>query len=842
MNFDAPHAEGIRKVNTWLSTIHHPLSTAFAAACLFSFAPTMRAENAASAFQSRVQPLLKTYCTDCHGGEKPKAKIDLTGPRSLEQLTAKRDLWFRVLDQLEAGNMPPKDEDQPAKKERDAMIAWIRGELTGTLLAQQRAEGRSKLRRLSRSEYSNTVLDLLRVRPPVSLQLPSDGRVDGYDKVGAALPLSAEGAHGYLNLADVVLKSVLQPQPRKQPQPATGAPLTAPDPQSPFDPQRTVRAWARASEQSAGHILELPDGITKVSFNTDNNSGPLKGFSGARKPGIHRLRMSVYAYQTDKPLPFGIYAGHTSAYPQIITLRAVLEAPPGTPTVLETEVYLSTGPLNDLVPVGDNIRLVPFGLGVPVPKNSQASLCRAPGLAVQWVEIEEPDTPLPGDKFLRADLQEILTAGGKPDRDALVKAAEATFQRVGPRFFRRDLKPEELAGFSQHFTAQLDARVPPDEALRECFVDLMTSPDFLCLVEEPGKLSDFALASRLSYFLWNSTPDDTLLDLARQGKLSDARVLDAQTDRMLQDPKASRFVDNFTDQWLGLRAIDDTTPDGKLYPEYARNDQLKRSSVLETRAFFQRMLQENLSVREFVAADWTFANEALAKHYDLPSVNGVALQKVSLPAGSPFGGLWTQPAVLKVTANGTFTSPVKRGVWVAERLLGIPIPPPPPDIPAVEPDTRGARTLREQLALHRSKGSCTACHAKFDPYGFALESFDVTGASRTNYRLLNPDAPASNKDPNVPAWIDGLPVDSGGETPDGKPFTDIRELRRILAENPAQLARGVTRHLVTYATGAPVTRIDQFAIESIVQSTANDSYGLRSLVHGVVQSEVFRWK
>ncbi len=345
MNFSASHSEGIPKVNTRLSTIHHPLSATLAAACLFTFASTVHADDAATAFQSRVQPLLKTYCTDCHGGEKPKAKIDLSGARSLDQLTAQRDLWFRVLDQLEAGNMPPKDEDQPAKKERDAMVAWVRGELTGTLLAQQRAEGRSKLRRLSRSEYSNTVLDLLGVRPPVSLQLPSDGRVDGYDKVGAALPLSAEGAQGYLNLADVVLKSVLQPQPKKQPQPATATSSNVPDPQSPFDPQRTVRAWARASEQSAGHILELPDGITKVSFNTDNNSGPLKGFSGARKPGIHRLRMSVYAYQTDKPLPFGIYAGHTSAYPQIISLRAVLEAPPGTPTVLETEVYLEHRPV-----------------------------------------------------------------------------------------------------------------------------------------------------------------------------------------------------------------------------------------------------------------------------------------------------------------------------------------------------------------------------------------------------------------------------------------------------------------------------------------------------------------
>ncbi len=826
-----------------------PSPTNFLLAAAFALASHSLAEDPATSFQARVQPLLKTYCTECHGGEKPKAKIDLTGARSLEQLTSQRDLWFRVLDQLEAGNMPPKDEDQPKKSERDTITAWVRADLTGVLLAQQRAEGRSKLRRLSRTEYSNTILDLLGVVPPVTLQLPSDGRVDGYDKVGAALPLSAEGAEGYLKLADAILKSLLQPQPPKAQAPRKTDGLDvlldlktekAADPGvRPFDPKRTTRAVARASEQSAGHILELPDGITKVSFNTDNNSGPLKGFNGARVSGIYRMRMSVYGYQTDKPLPFGIYAGHTGAYPQIISLRATLEAPPGVPTILETEVYLSSRDLNDLAAVGDNFRLVPFGLGVPVPKNSQASQCRGPGLAIQWVDVEEPETPLPGDKFLRADFRAASTEVVKPERGTLIKAAEATFKRVGARFFRRDLTPDEITQFTKRFTAELDAFAFPEEPLRDCFVDFMTAPDFLCLIEEPGRLNDFALASRLSYFLWNSTPDEALLDIARQGKLGDAKVLAAQTDRMLQDAKASRFVDSFTDQWLGLRAIDDTTPDSKLYPEYARNDQLKRSSVLETRAFFSRMLHENLSVREFVAADWTFVNEALAKHYGVPGITGLGLQKVSLPAGSPFGGLWTQPAVLKVTANGTFTSPVKRGVWVAERLLGIPIPPPPPDIPAVEPDTRGAKTLREQLALHRSKGSCTGCHAKFDPYGFALESFDVTGANRANYRLLNSAIPPGTKGPS---WIDGLPVDCSGETPDGKPFADIRELRRILAENPAQLARGVTRHLVTYATGAPVTRLDQPAVEAIAQSAAKDGYGLRSLVHGVVQSELFRWK
>ena len=806
------------------------------------------AQDAALTFSTRVQPLLKTYCTECHAGAKPKAGIQLSGPRTADQLAAERDHWFRALDALEAGTMPPKDEKQPTPAERAALVAWLRGDFTNIFLNRQRAEGRSKLRRLSRTEYANTLFDLFGVKPPVGLNLPTDGRVDGYDKVAAALPLSASGAAGYFKMADDILARMLRPIPKTPPK-ATAKPRS-PDllddvlgekkattntaPASPFDPARTTRAIAFGSEQSKGHVLELPDG-TKVSFNTDTTSGPLRGFNGPRNPGLHRLRLSVYGYQTDKPLPFGIYAGHTGAYPQIIELVAVLEAPPGKAAILETEIYLRTADLNDLAPIGDNFRLIPFGLGVPVPKNSQASACRAPGLAVQWVEIEDPELPLLGDRWLRADFRTAL-AGGLQNRDVFIKAAEATFKRIAPRLFRRDLSADELAKLNLAFAERLDVGVTADNALRDCVVELMTAPDFLCIVEQPGPLNDFALASRLAYFLWNSTPDDALLDIARAGKLRDPKVLAAQTDRLLKDAKSSRFVDDFTDQWLGLRAIDDTSPDSKLYPEYAKNDLLKRSSVQETRAFFRRVLDENLSVREFAAANWTFANASLAKHYGLPGITSLALQKVSLPADSAYGGLWTQPAVLKVTANGTYTSPVKRGVWVAERLLGISIPPPPPDIPSVEPDIRGAKTLREQLALHSSQGSCAACHAKFDPYGFALESFDVTGTYRKAYRVLNPERKAG------PWWTEGLPVDCSGKTPTGQTFADIRELRKAVAQNPAQLARGVTRHLVTYATGAPATRLDQPAIESIVTAAAKNNHGLRSLVHGVVQSELFRSK
>ena len=737
--------------------------------------------------------------------------------------------------------MPPDGEKPLTPEERQAVAKWVQGELTDWLAIVQQKEGRSKLRRLSRTEYANTIQDLFGIRPAVIRNLPNDGRVDGYDKVSSALPMSAAGAAGILKITDDVLGRMLK---------RTGPKKT----------DWTSRLFAAPSEQSQGHILELADG-TKVSFNTDTTSGPLRpktndGKStyprGAQVSGVHRLRLSVYAYQTDKPLAFGIWAGHTGAYPQLIELVKVLEAPPGKATVLETEIYLRTREDNDLAAVSDHFRLIPFGLGVQVPKNTLASKCKGPGLAVQWVDVEEPELPLPGDRWLCADIPAKLLVklqlGGPPatlkslpkgTREEFLDAMRTTFKRIGPRFFRRDLTDSEAKEILDNIGRDIDAGGQLGTAFLEEVAALMTAPDFLCVIEQPGKLNDYALASRLAYFLWNSTPDDKLLDVARQGRLTDSKMLREQTERMLNDPKSHRFVNDFVNQWLGLRGIDDTTPDKDLYPEY--DDLLKISSVMETQASFRRILDKNLSVRDFVAARWALVNERLARHYGLPAVTGFALREVKLPEDSPFGGIWTQPATMKVTANGTLTSPVKRGVWVAERLLGTPIPPPPPNIEPVDPDTRGAKTLREQLALHSSQGSCKACHAKFDPYGFALESFDVTGAFRTKYRMVNPDL-AKKQPAQTKKRKEGLPVDCTGTTPDGQAFAGVQQLRQMLAKNPEQLARGVTRHLITYATGASATRLDQHAIDGIAKNAAADDFGLRSLIHGVIQSEHFRSK
>ena len=789
----------------------------------------IQADDAAATFTEKVTPILEAVCTDCHGIEKPKAGLDLETLPSPEQLLTDYHHWFKVMEQVETGTMPPEGEDPLAPGDKATLLSWIKDDLTGLLVEKQRKEGRSRFRRLSRNEYANTVQDLFGIRPPVIRMMPGDGRVDGYDKVTKALPFSPAATDAQIQIAEAMIARMF-----KHPQ-----------------DQVTTRLWARESGQSKGHLLGLPDGWW-VSFNSDANSGQLgkenngrrNGFPGPRKPGWHRIRIHAYAYQTDKPLPVGIYAGHVWAYPQILKLLKVVDIPPGKPATVETDVYLRTNKDNDIP--GSGIRLIPFGLGVPVPKNTQASVRGKgkPGLALQWVDLEELEGTLPGQDLLFNDLPGDWFPGLKGakrnkssqlSQKQMESVLRKSFARIGARLYRRDLAKWEVERHVKNFMDSLYRR----ETLQKAYINevtmLLTSPDFLSISAKPGPLDGFGLATRLSYFLWNSTPDAELLETARSGMLTDPKVLQEQTDRLLNDPKSDRFVEDFLDQWLGLWGIENTTPDKDLYPEY--DDELKISSAMETQEAFRHMLDKNISVKDFVAPGWVMANSRLAKVYGLEGVEGFGIRRVKLPVDSPYGGFLTQAATMKVTANGTLTSPVKRGVWVSDRLLGIPIPAPPANISAVDPDTRGAKTLREQLALHSQEGSCQACHARFDPYGFALESFDVMGNFRTNYRIANP-----KKGKGIPKWTEGLAVDCSGVAPNGDEFEGIHGLRKLLAGDPAQLARGVVRHLLTYSTGEPASPIDQPAIDAITKTAAKDNYGLRSLVHGLVQSEVFRHK
>jgi hypothetical protein len=311
--------------------------------------------------------------------------------------------------------------------------------------------------------------------------------------------------------------------------------------------------------------------------------------------------------------------------------------------------------------------------------------------------------------------------------------------------------------------------------------------------------------------------------------LSRPENLRAQVERMLKHPKAQGFIKNFLAQWLDLRLIDFTMPDRKLYPEF--DDALRKSMVEETELFFAELLKRDLSVANFVDSDFAMLNERLAQHYGIAGVKGPALRRVALPPGSHRGGVLTQASVLKVTANGTTTSPVVRGAWVLRNILGKPPDPPPPNAGAIEPDIRGAKTIREELDKHRRDASCASCHVKIDPLGFALESFDVTGGWRDKYRVLS--------GPNLAMTRNGPKVEADSTLPDGRAFRDIDELKKLLVEDKDQLARCLTEKLLIYATGRGLRFSDRAFVKEIVAHSRAKDYGLRSLIHEIVQSRVF---
>jgi hypothetical protein len=502
----------------------------------------------------------------------------------------------------------------------------------------------------------------------------------------------------------------------------------------------------------------------------------------------------------------------------------------------------------------------------------------APGVAFRWMEVEGPlydENSGAGYRLLFGDLPirraRDASSGGVPivviasgDRreggrnagQRIVPTEEVFVEVVSKnphddakrllrgfveRAYRRPVTEKDAQRFVDLFEQRLATGLSFTEAMLASYTAVLASPGFVFLNEQPGKLDDFALASRLALFLTNSVPDQALRERATRGELRRPEVLRAETERLLSSPHARRFVEGFLDYWIDLRKMEDSTPSTTLYNDYYLDDALTEAATAETQLYFEEMLRKNLPSSYVVNSEFTFLNERLAVHYGVPDVKGIAMRRVTLPPDSPRGGFMTQASVLKITANGTTTSPVLRGKWIMERILGIDIPPPPP-VAAVEPDIRGAVTIRQQLEKHRENASCASCHSKMDPPGFALESFDVMGGWRDRYRAIaegKPPVSGLGKNGQPFEFHYGLPVDSAGQLPDGRPFQDIREFKQLMRDSDLLLARNLARQLLVYATGAPVRFSDREAIEAILASTKDRGYGLRSLVHAIVQSELF---
>jgi hypothetical protein len=449
--------------------------------------------------------------------------------------------------------------------------------------------------------------------------------------------------------------------------------------------------------------------------------------------------------------------------------------------------------------------------------------------------------------------------------EPLVDAARL-LGRFLPRAFRRPVPPEEVQSYVGIVAGAMEQQACFEDAMKEAYKTALCSTDFLFVGEPPDthvpdpaspaaeatgseapaarpRLHDRAIAERLALWFWNSVPDDELITLANEGRLHLPETLRQETDRLLADPRSDRFVADFTDQWLDLRKIDASQPDARLYPE--AREHLKQSMIQETRAYLRELITNNESVTHLVQSDFAMLNQSLAEHYRIPDVTGCAIRRVPLPKNSPRGAFLTQAAILKVTANGSITSPVTRGVWINERILGNHIPPPPAGVPTIDPDTRGAKTIREQLVMHRADERCAGCHAKIDPPGFALESFDVIGGERDRYRSTNKgDATvdfhfASGWNPRVRL---NLPVDPSGQMPSGERFDGITSFQSLVLENPEALAANMVRQLLMYAAGSGIRYSDRREIDRIVAQARPSHYGLRSLIDGIVQSDLFLTK
>jgi hypothetical protein len=495
---------------------------------------------------------------------------------------------------------------------------------------------------------------------------------------------------------------------------------------------------------------------------------------------------------------------------------------------------------------GETFEYSPLGLPVPFIRTDGGFFYDYPpmppeghrGVAIQWLEVTGPmrdaQWPPPSHHVLFDDVD--ATNGSAAD-------AERLFRRFAARAALRPISEEAHQPFLKLIEAKMAAGVGFAESLLAGYQALLCSSHCLYLTEPRYEAPDvhFAIANRLSHFFWNSRPDDDLAQSAKNGRLHDKAVLRMQTERLIADPRFEQFVRTFADEWLDLRKLRRDIPDERLYPEYRKDDYLVDSMERETQAFLRAMVRENLPASTVVASDFTFVNDRLAAHYDLPRAIGSDMQRVTLPKDSPFGGLVTQAALMKHTANGTPSPPVLRGVWIMEKLLGQPPPPPPKHVPAVEPDIRGATTIRALLAKHMESQTCASCHAKFDPVGFAMENFDVMGAWRDHYRGMERGEKITGIDPagHPYTYFVGQPVDASAVLPTGETFRDIHELKRILASKPRQLAKNLLDHLVLHATGTPVGFADREEVETMLDACAANEFRMQDLIHALVQSRIF---
>lgn len=783
------------------------------------------------------EDFLQKHCVRCHGPQKEKG--DLRIDRLSRDFGRGADIqhWAEIMEKVNAGEMPPKKEPKPTQGEIAAFVMGLDARLKEGRAARMAARPAVAHYRLSRKEYQNTVYDLLGVRydPAKPGELNEDTLWHGFERIGSELSLSPSHVDRYYRAAELVLDRAfpaVSVQARKARK--TAAELR-------YDGGKRQQAILdRFGIQRPLRYLLYPGTVTQAL------SPSWFGKTGPEHSGLYRVRIQASGIRPPGGQTAHLSIGKRTGEETVDGLVEFdLSAPEDAPQVLEFEVFLEMPEqLHFCVVSTDVIDRRQGGAfrhalggrdGYLFTHSSETRLLNpnAPQMfddkgnglfstvLLDWIEWEGP---------LLSEVEAARRRGVLPPVDAPPEAVAAHLRRFAERAWRRPVKEEELAPYMKAFREEREAGGKVVDAYRVALLGVLTSRHFIYVVEgEPSaraRLTDWELATRLSYFLWSSMPDDALFAAAGGGALK-GDGLGKEVDRMLADGKAGRFIDDFARQWLQLHRLGMFPPDKKLYPAY--DAWLESSMRSEPVEFFREMFRGNLPVDGFIQSDWTMLNARLSDFYGLPRPKGAGFERVALKPEDRRGGLLTMGAVLGLTSDGTRHRPVHRGVWLSEAMLGKTPPPPPANVPAIEPTPPKSpkATLREKLQAHRNDPNCAACHANIDPLGLAWDNYDAIGQWRTREKV----AAGTGEDPLI---------DPAGAMPDGRPFKDADEFKRRLLEDRDKVARAFIEHLCTYGLRRALAFDDREDLDAIQAEARKNQYRVRDVVRAVALSDLMR--
>jgi hypothetical protein len=721
-------------------------------------------------FQTQVRPFLQNFCADCHGPDDPSGGValDLT-----QDLTNSTDTWFKALAALESRIMPPADAPQPTDEQRSRIIQWIEVDYAAEQCGKATEHAPVVMRRLNRDEYNNTIRDLIGLNLRPADDFPADEMSFGFDNIGSALTISPAHLEKYFDAADRVLQAAIQ--------------IPSPDGRSPLE-----LVGLQTLDLKPGKPVEFESPFVAGDYLTD------------------LVLLGPFQNTPAPVLEVGIGVDRRIVEPVVVQGRAAnyrlwLTAAEGKQQVFvsldesKTEKASVEEAKKDVV-AGDGYRRGERGLTI------ESIVVRGPCVVSDLSDAQK-------------NLLSVLPSLGERTRE---QAGQQAVARFAERAFRRPLRDGELDRLMAVFRMADRRGECFERSMQVALAAVLCSPQFLFLVEpedsiEDRPLNDYELASRLSYFLWSSLPDEELLNEAAAGTLR--TNLKSQVSRMLADAKSSALVHSVAGQWLQLRRLDGVAPDSKLFPDF---DVALRSAMREeTERFFDDIVRNDRSVLTLLDADYTYLNERLAKHYGIAGVTGDEFQRVAL-AGPERGGVLTQASILTLTSNPNRTSPVKRGQFILEQLLGTPPPPAPPNVPKLDEADEAAKlgSLRDRLEAHRANPECAACHQRMDPLGFALENYDAVG----RWRATDGD----------------FKVDPAGVLTDGRDFKTPSELKKLLTSQPKQFSRSLIRNLLTHALGRGLESSDWCTIEAIRRQLEADEYKFSAIIHGIVESDTFQ--